>query len=248
MKNQKSFVIYSSWKSYFDLLDTPEQVRELIYAMFDLAEGNEVIITDNKVKTAFKVIEETMLDNMASYQAKCEKNRRSAEKRWNDANGMQSHANAMRSHSDNDYANANDNKNDNEKDDDNDYDLPGLGNTNIISVFEVMQTAEEQGVELPMNEASAFIDYYFVQNHGQINGEPIRNWKNLIRGWYNHMFVDPRDVLGSGDIIFKSLPEELQKRVVEEQIKTEYMITRATADAVKEYLLKGGDIDVSVQR
>ena len=105
MKNQKSFVIYSSWKSYFDLLDSPEQVKELIYAMFDLAEGNEVIITDNKVKTAFRVIEDTMLDNMASYQAKCEKNKRSAEKRWNDANGMHSHANALRPHSDNDNAN-----------------------------------------------------------------------------------------------------------------------------------------------
>ena len=238
-------MIYSSWKSYFDLLDSPEQVKELIYAMFDLAEGNEVSITDSKVKTAFKVIEETMLDNMASYQAKCEKNKRSAEKRWNDANGMHSHANALRPHSDNDNANENINDNDDDYDDENDNALSGLDNTNVISVFHVMQEAEDQGMDLPMKEAAAFIDYYFTQNHGQINGEPIRNWKNLIRGWYNHMFVDPQDVLGTGDNCFKSLPEDLQEKITEEQIKTGYLITRATADVVMNHLMKGGDINDS---
>lgn len=51
MKTKKTFVMYPSWRSYFELLDDAEQCRELLYAIFDTAEGKEPTITSSKVKT-----------------------------------------------------------------------------------------------------------------------------------------------------------------------------------------------------
>ena len=60
MKGKESFVVYTAWRSLFELLEDPELVKELLLAMFDLAVGNEVVITNNKVRTAFNAIEPTM--------------------------------------------------------------------------------------------------------------------------------------------------------------------------------------------
>ena len=49
MGSKKSFVIYTAWKSFFELLDEPALVKELLFAVFSLAEGEEVVITNNKV-------------------------------------------------------------------------------------------------------------------------------------------------------------------------------------------------------
>ncbi len=56
MKGKESFVVYTAWRSLFELLEDPELVKELLLAMFDLAVGNEVVITNNKVRTAFNAM------------------------------------------------------------------------------------------------------------------------------------------------------------------------------------------------
>lgn len=244
MKTKKTFVMYPSWRSYFELLDDAEQCREHLYVIFDTAEGKEPTITNSKVKTAYGAIKDIMQDHIAAYEAKCEKNRRSAEKRWNNANGMHMHTNAMRSHGDNDNAYDNDSDNDNKNEDDNDdeydTDLSRQEDTTVIDVFQVMQAAKDQGIELPMNEASAFIDYYFIQNHGLINGEPIRNWKNLLKGWNDHILVNPTDVYGDGCYVYNNiycvLPKAIQTAIDSDQERFEGMLTRKTVQLIDEHM------------
>ena len=64
MGSKKSFVVYTAWKSFFELLDDPVLVKELLFAVFSLAEGEEVVITNNKVRTAFNAIEPTMKEDL----------------------------------------------------------------------------------------------------------------------------------------------------------------------------------------
>ena len=45
MNNKKSFVVYATWRSYFELLEDPELIRDLLYAIFDLAEGSHTAIS-----------------------------------------------------------------------------------------------------------------------------------------------------------------------------------------------------------
>ena len=102
MKGKKSFVLYTTWRSFFELLEEPELIKELLYAVFDLAEGKEVVITNNKVRTAFNAIESIMRDDIEAYEAKCEKNRAAAQKRWSNPDDMRSHTDAMQTDGDND--------------------------------------------------------------------------------------------------------------------------------------------------
>ena len=187
MKTKKTFVMYPSWRSYFELLDDAEQCRELLYAIFDTAEGKEPTITNSKVKTAYGA-----------------------------------------------------NKNEDDNDDEYDTDLSRQEDTTVIDVFQVMQAAKDQGIELPMNEASAFIDYYFIQNHGLINGEPIRNWKNLLKGWYDHILVNPTDVYGDGCYVYNNiycvLPKAIQTAIDSDQERFEGMLTRKTVQLIDEHM------------
>ena len=116
MGSKKSFVVYTAWKSFFELLDDPALVKELLFAVFSLAEGEEVVITNNKVRTAFNAIEPTMKEDLEAYKAKCEKNRAAAQSRWSNPDGMRSHADAVQRDVDNDYDYVNDNDYDNESD------------------------------------------------------------------------------------------------------------------------------------
>ena len=74
MKGKKSFVLYTTWRSFFELLEEPELIKELLYAVFDLAEGKEVVITNNKVRTAFNAIESIMRDALTHEEEKKKKN------------------------------------------------------------------------------------------------------------------------------------------------------------------------------
>ena len=240
-KKKTSFVVYTTWRSYFELLEDPVLMKELLYAMFDLAEGKEVNMENYKVRTAYEAISGVMEKDIAIYQEKCEKSRLAAEKRWGkkNANAMRTHLNAIRTDGDNDNVNEYDNENDSEYDNDDDIDTviakPRQGTT-LINVQDVIQEARKQGFELPIEEAENFINYYFVERKGMINDHPIRNWKNLIKGWYRHIYVNPRDVLGEGSTLFNSLPEDLQNKIFREQEVTAYDITKGTADQIRDYL------------
>ena len=67
MKGKKSFVLYTTWRSFFELLEEPGLIKELLFAIFDLAEGRDVVITNNKVRTAFNAIESIMKDDLEAY-------------------------------------------------------------------------------------------------------------------------------------------------------------------------------------
>ena len=240
MNNKKSFVVYSSWRSYFDLLDKSDQVKELLTAMFDLADGNEPQVTDDKVKIAYEAISQVMRKDIALYQAKCEKNKKAAEVRWENADGMQTHANALHSHSDNDYAYDNDIDNDF----DNEFEIvePSQGNTDTPSVSQVIKEAKKLGIDLPKSEAETFINYYYINGEGMIKGEPIRNWKNLIKGWYSHSLVDPKDQFGDGlkfyDEVFNLLPESVQNAITKDQDLYDGKLTRKTVDLIGKYMVE----------
>ena len=230
MKAKKSFVLYTTWRSFFELLEDPELITELLFAIFDLVEGKDVVITNNKVRTAFNAIEVIMKDDFEAYESKCEKNKLAAQKRWNNPSAMRSHADAMRMDGDNDT----DNDNDNETD----TDMSVLPRQEAPSVEEVMEASHKRGIEMPESDAKEFVAYYYDDLKGQINGEPIRNWRNLLKSWGEHMLVEIGTVLGAnseGYEAFLKLPEYLQKRIETEQEKFGgCRITRATARAITE--------------
>ena len=234
MKGKKSFVLYTTWRSFFELLEEPELIKELLYAVFDLAEGKEVVITNNKVRTAFNAIESIMRDDIEAYEAKCEKNRAAAQKRWSNPDDMRSHTDAMQTDGDNDNDNDNDNVNDNETD--NDIDMSVLSGSDAPSVAEVLEAASNHDIELSEADAKEFITYYFLDRKGELNGEPIRDWRKLLKSWNDHTLVVTDAILGpdhEGYEAFLKLPFDLQERIVSEQ--TRYggrNITRATAMAI----------------
>ena len=238
MKGKKSFVLYTTWRSFFELLEDPELIKELLYAIFDLAEGKEVVISNHKVKTAFNAIESIMRDDIEAYEAKCEKNRIAAQKRWNNPNDMRSHTDAMQTDGDNDNDNDNvcDNDNDNVYDHDNDMFMSALSDSDAPSVDEVLETASNHDLELSEKDAREFITHYFLDRKGEINGEPIRDWRKLLKSWNDHTLVVTDDILGPDDKgyeAFLKLPLDLQERIEEEQTRFGGRnITRATAMAI----------------
>lgn len=186
MNNKKSFVVYSSWRSYFDLLDKSDQVKELLTAMFDLADGNEPNVTDDKVKIAYEAISQVMRKDIALYHAKCEKNKKAAEVRWENADdmhphadGMQTHANALHSHSDNEYAY--DNENDNDFDNEFEIVKASQGNTDTPSVSETYASEsiylEDNGIRDEDRMRLSVVLFFSVQScgHPAFEGIPLRN-------------------------------------------------------------------------
>ena len=245
----KSFVFYSSWRSYFKLMEDPVLVTELLNAILDLAEGMEPQVTSSRVKIAFDAIKPVMDANMAAYQERCEKNKTAAKKRWSvsHADAKQMDANAMHLDGDNDNDNEDDNDNGNDNGNEND-------NTNIVVMAcptvaigiptkeEVIKAAKARKLSFSDEEAERFIRYYYVDRGGCINGEPIRNWKSLLKGWEGHMLVDPKDYFGDMTIwqreTIYTLPKELRDQYESDQLMSEsgYHITKNTAQRIDDYL------------
>lgn len=242
--DKKSFVVYSSWKSYFDLMDDPDQKTELLYAIFDLADGNEPNIGHDKVMIALDAIKPFLLKDIAAYQDRCRKNKAAAKKRWSSrASKMQADANAFHldgdNVNDNDNENVNDNANDNGNDTENDLSCQA-GASDIPTEAEVIRVAKAKGLDFSEEEAKRFIQFYYVEMEGRIEGEAIRNWKSLLKGWNNHMLIDPRDIWG--DLTtwyhgpFTKLPEAIVNRYIADQNRYNTFITRETAELVNNYL------------
>lgn len=236
MKGKKSFVLYTTWRSFFELLEDPELIKELLYAVFDLAEGKEVVITNNKVRTAFNAIEPIMREDLEAYEAKREKNRAAAQKRWSDPSAMRSHTDAMQMDGDNVNANVNVNGTVNDNGNVNDIDMPVLSGSDAPSVAEVLEAASNHDIELSEADAKEFITYYFLDRKGELNGEPIRDWRKLLKSWNDHTLVVTDAILGpdhEGYEAFLKLPFDLQERIVDEQTRFGGRnITRATAMAI----------------
>ncbi len=234
MKGKESFVVYTAWRSFFELLEDPELIKELLYAVFDLAEGKEVVLTNSKVRTAFNAIEPTMKKDLEAYKAKCEKNKAAAQSRWNNPSDMRSHADAMQRDGDNDYDY--DCDNDNDYDNESDNDMSVMSGQDIPSIAEVIEASHNRKVEMSKEEAKAFLNHYYRDLKGQINGEPIRNWRNLLKSWDEHSLVEPSSVFGEGyegyEKVYCKLPFEIQEAVNRDQEQFEGMLTRATARRV----------------
>jgi len=246
---KKSFVFYSSWRSYFKLMEDPVLVTELLNAILDLAEGMEPQVTSSRVKIAFDAIKPVMDANMAAYQERCEKNKTAAKKRWSvsHADAKQMDANALHLDGDNDNDNEDDNDNGNDNGNEND-------NTSIVVMAcptvaigiptkeDVIKAAKTRKLSFPDEEAERFIRYYYVERGGCINGEPIRNWKSLLQGWEGHMLVDPKDYFGDMTIwqreTIYTLPKELRDQYEYDQLMSEsgYHITKNTAQRIDDYL------------
>ena len=238
MGNKNSFVIYTSWRSFFELLEEPKLIKELLYTMFDIAEGKEPAATNNRVKSALKAIEPKMKEDLEAYEVRCEKNRIAAQKRWNNPSDMHSHADAMQQDGDTDSDTDTDTDSDTDTDTDSDTDLSVISGSNTPSVPEVLKAASNHGIELSEADAKEFITYYYVDRKGALNGEPIRDWRKLLKSWGKHTLISTDSVLGAdfeGYKAYLKLPAEIQKRIDEEQHKFGHRrITRATAMAISE--------------
>ena len=234
MESKNSFVIYTSWRSFFELLEEPELIKELLYTMFDIAEGKETAVTNNRVKSALKAIEPKMREDLEAYEARCEKNRKAAQKRWGNPSDIHSHADAMQTDGDTDT----DSDTDTESDNDTDIDMSVMSGQEVPTVAEVVEASQNRKVPISEEEAKAFLDHYYRDLNGQINGEPIRNWRKLLKSWDNHTLVEPETVMGSGyegyQNVYCRLPVEVQRAVDKDQEQFGGMLTRATARRVTE--------------
>lgn len=234
MESKNSFVIYTSWRSFFELLEEPELIKELLYTMFDIAEGKETAVTNNRVKSALKAIEPKMKEDLEAYEARCEKNRKAAQKRWSNPSDMHSHADAVQTDGDTD----NDSDTDTESDNDTDIDMSVMSGPDVPSVDDVIEASRDRKVEMSEEDAKEFLNYYYRDLKGQINGKPIRNWRKLLKSWDNHTLVSPETVMGSGydgyQNVYCRLPLEVQKAVEKDQEQFDGMLTRATARRVTE--------------
>ncbi|MBO4456913.1 MAG: hypothetical protein J5802_04270 [Butyrivibrio sp.] len=234
MVSKNSFVIYTSWRSFFELLEEPELIKELLYTMFDIAEGKETAVTNNRVKSALKAIEPKMKEDLEAYEVRCEKNRKAAQKRWNNPSDMQSHAEAIQADGDTDT----DSDTDSDTESDSDMNMSVMSDNNAPSVTEVLEAASHHGIEVSEADAKEFITYYYVDRKGELNGKPIRDWRKLLKSWGKHTLISTDSVLGAdfeGYEAYLRLPVEIQKRIDEEQHKFGHRrITRATAMAITE--------------
>lgn len=236
MESKNSFLIYTSWRSFFELLEEPELIKELLYTMFDIAEGKETAVTNNRVKSALKAIEPKMREDLEAYEARCEKNRKAAQKRWGNPSDMHSHADAMQTDGDTD--NDTDSDTDTESDNDTDIDMSVMSGQDVPSVADVIEASKNRRVDISEEEAKAFLEHYYRDLKGVINGEPIRNWRKLLKSWDNHTLVEPETVMGTGyegyQNVYCRLPVEVQRAVDKDQEQFGGMLTRATARRVTE--------------
>ena len=239
---QKAFVVYPSWRYYMDLLEDPELITEFAYAMFDVGEGKEPRIANSKVEAAINAIKPIIDANNAAYEERCRKNKAAARKRWSnvDADAQHTDANAFHSDGDNDNENESDNENDNDNENNKNCLACQAGPSDIPTETEVIQAAQIRGLDFSEEEARHFIQFYFVENGGCIEGEPIRSWRNLLKGWYDHTLISPQNVFG--DLytwhhgLFLTLSEGLRNRYIHEQGEHGGLITRQTCELIQDYL------------
>ena len=71
-----------------------------------------------------------------------------------------------------------------------------MSSQDVPSVADVIEASHNRRVDMPEEEAKAFLDHYYGDLKGVINGEPIRNWRNLLKSWDNHILVDTETLLG----------------------------------------------------
>ena len=234
MKGKKSFVIYTSWRSYFELMDDPELIKELLYNMFDIAEGKETAVTNNRVKSALKAIEPKMREDFEAYEARCEKNRKAAQKRWAEQSDMQTHANAMQM--DGDIDTDTDIDIDTDTETDIDADISAMPCQDAPSVADVLEACKYRNIDMSEEDAQAFIDYFYRDRKGLIDGEPIRNWRNLLKTWDDHTIVPLESVMESSleayDKVYCNLSDDVQESVDRDQEMFNGDLTKATAKLV----------------
>ena len=236
MKGKNSFVLYKSWRSYFELLEEPELITELVYAIFDLADGKEISVTNNRVRSALKAIEPKMKEDLERFKAKCDKNREAAPKRWKDADGMHSHADAMQTDGDTDTDSDNDTESDTDTDSDDDTDTYAMSCQKEPTVADVIEASRFRDIEMSEEDAQKFLDYFYRDRKGLIDGEPIRNWRNLLKTWDNHKLVETSTVMEQScdgyDNVYLKLPSDVQEDINHDQEMFEGMLTKATANKV----------------
>lgn len=78
---KKSFVLYTDIKQFIDNMNN-EQAGELFRAILNHETDEDVVLDDAIVKTVFPFIKSKLDDANVKYEAKREKNRENAKKRW----------------------------------------------------------------------------------------------------------------------------------------------------------------------
>ena len=80
---RKSFVVYTSWKDCFELLDQAEKAQMLMN-LFDYHEGKEPTLNTKALQIAWSVIKPLLQMNQSKYEAQVERALNNVEKRKTD--------------------------------------------------------------------------------------------------------------------------------------------------------------------
>ena len=258
-QKKKSFVLFADFMTAVSVL-TDEQAGRLFKMIFAYVNGKDFSKADDPAIAAMFEMFRTQIDREAEKWAeKCRRNKEYSHMRKcyaktvsadvgrhppiSDDNIRQPSTsdvilNENDSDNDSDNVNANVNVNGNANGNVNDIDMSVLSGTGAPSVAEVIEASHNHGIEMSEKDAEEFIIYYFMELKGIINGEPIRNWRKLLKSWDEHKLVEPSSVFGEGyegyEKVYCKLPFEIQEAVNEDQEKFEGMLTRATARRVTE--------------
>lgn len=80
--DNKSFLFYKDWEEYLDMLDSDEEIVQLVRALIAFAaRGEEPELTGN-VKVIYKVMRKAIEHDGREWEAVCERNRKNSKKRW----------------------------------------------------------------------------------------------------------------------------------------------------------------------
>ena len=126
MDKKKSFILYYDQQDIFELLSN-EEAGELIKTIYKVVQNQETDLTFNgrkHMQMALVPILKTLERNKEKYEETCERNRKNAQKRWQDekCDRIQTHTNYADSDNDNESENESESESDSYSYSDNDSD------------------------------------------------------------------------------------------------------------------------------
>ena len=190
MADKTSFILHLSNRPQWDLLDY-EQKGRLIEAIYTYVETGEPIETDDgMLKMAFSVIAGQIDRDAEKYSRRCKINKQIADERERqkrERNSTNVHKRAEPETNQTDYDSEYDNDCDNDCDYESDIKAADKPPAHARSkqefepptVSEVREYCEKRRNGI---DPQRFVDYHAAVGWMQ-NGNPIRNWKAVVRKW-----------------------------------------------------------------
>lgn len=200
MSEKVNFIFYGEWIDYFKEMSDRE-IAQTMRAIFNTVEEKEVGELKGTSAVTYKVIRNQIDRDVQKYREKCDKNRKNAEKRWqNNANAMpgecernanasEKNANGMQTECERRVIKKKSNK-ENKKENEREIkrkeeyergnkSAPALNQKPTIE--EVKKACEELGLSTTVGEKF----YYHYEANGWTQGrdKPVLNWVAQLNSW-----------------------------------------------------------------